>query len=98
MKMRFSASPGDIANGAERLIRVAAARGVNLVALPEMFNWRGPSPHAPAAAEALDGDWLSAAFQTRLNIVDHQGVHLWRPAVPPARLSQAASPGLNEGL
>src|SRR6202044_3390051 len=35
--------------------------------------------------EALDGDWLSAAFQTRVDIVDHDGVHLWRPAVPPAR-------------
>jgi iron complex transport system ATP-binding protein len=38
--------------------------------------------------EALDGDWLSAAFQTRVNIVDHDGVHLWRPAVPPARRSE----------
>jgi iron complex transport system ATP-binding protein len=35
--------------------------------------------------EALDGDWLSAAFQTHVNIVDHDGVHLWRPAVPQAR-------------
>ena len=48
--------------------------------------------------EALEGDWLSAAFQTRVNIVDHHGVHLWRPAVPPARRSEAASTGLNEGL
>jgi iron complex transport system ATP-binding protein len=38
--------------------------------------------------EALDGDWLSAAFQTRVDIVDHDGVHLWRPAVPPARRSE----------
>ncbi|HME40239.1 MAG TPA: ABC transporter ATP-binding protein [Steroidobacteraceae bacterium] len=48
--------------------------------------------------EALDGDWLSAAFQTRVNIVDHQGVHLWRPAVPRARPANGASTGLNEGL
>jgi iron complex transport system ATP-binding protein len=48
--------------------------------------------------EALEGDWLSAAFQTRVNIVDHHGVHLWHPAVPPARRSEAVSTGLNEGL
>lgn len=58
---------------AERLIRVAAARGVNLVALPEMFNWRGPSPHAPAAAEALDGESLGRmarlASELRIHLV-----------------------------
>jgi iron complex transport system ATP-binding protein len=31
--------------------------------------------------EALAGDWLSAAFETRVNIVEHEGVHLWRPAL-----------------
>ncbi len=31
--------------------------------------------------EALTGDWLSTAFQTRVNIVDYQGVHLWRPGI-----------------
>jgi iron complex transport system ATP-binding protein len=31
--------------------------------------------------EALDGDWLSAAFRTRVNIVEHAGVYLWRPAL-----------------
>jgi iron complex transport system ATP-binding protein len=31
--------------------------------------------------EALAGDWLSTAFETHLNIVDYQGVHLWRPAL-----------------
>jgi iron complex transport system ATP-binding protein len=36
--------------------------------------------------DALAGDWLSAAFETRVNIVEHQGVHLWRPALErPAR-------------
>lgn len=31
--------------------------------------------------EALTGDWLSAAFRTRVDIVDQQGVRLWRPAL-----------------
>ncbi len=31
--------------------------------------------------EALDGDWLSMAFRTRVNIVEHAGVYLWRPAL-----------------
>jgi len=31
--------------------------------------------------DALDGDWLSAAFETRVQVVDHQGVHLWRPSL-----------------
>jgi iron complex transport system ATP-binding protein len=31
--------------------------------------------------EALQGDWLSSAFETRVNIVEHQGVYLWRPAL-----------------
>ena len=48
--------------------------------------------------EALAGDWLSAAFQTPVNIVEHHGVHLWRPAVPLARGTASASPRLNERL
>ncbi len=31
--------------------------------------------------DALAGDWLSAAFETHVNVVNHQGVHLWRPAL-----------------
>jgi iron complex transport system ATP-binding protein len=31
--------------------------------------------------EALSGDWLSTAFQTRVDIVEHEGVHLWRPTL-----------------
>ena len=31
--------------------------------------------------EALAGDWLSAAFERRVNVVEHQGVHLWRPGL-----------------
>ena len=33
----------------------AAARGANLVALPEVFNWRGKRNEQAAAAETLDG-------------------------------------------
>ena len=32
-------------------------------------------------SEALQGDWLSAAFQTPVNVVDYHGVHLWRPTL-----------------
>jgi iron complex transport system ATP-binding protein len=31
--------------------------------------------------DALAGDWLSVAFETRVNVVEYQGVHLWRPAL-----------------
>lgn len=48
--------------------------------------------------EALAADWLSAAFRTPVNIVEHRGVHLWRPAVPPARRSGEVSTRLDERL
>ena len=48
--------------------------------------------------EALAGDWLSAAFLTPVNIVEHHGVHLWRPAVPLARRGGEASTRENERL
>ena len=44
---------------AERLVRVGAARGANLIALPEVFNWRGKRVEQAAAAETLDGESLS---------------------------------------
>jgi len=34
-----------------------------------------------AVEEALERDWLSQAFQTRIDVVTHEGVHLWRPAL-----------------
>ena len=37
---------------AEHLIRLAAARGARLVALPEVFNWRGKRAEEAAAAES----------------------------------------------
>jgi len=45
--------------------------------------------------EALAGDWLSASFETRVNIVEHQGVHLWRPALEdPGHAAIPAQPGI----
>jgi predicted amidohydrolase len=44
---------------AEHLIRLAAARGARLVALPEVFNWRGKRAEEPAAAESLEGVTLT---------------------------------------
>ena len=44
---------------AERMIRLAAARGARLVALPETFNWRGKRNEEAAAAENLSGDTLA---------------------------------------
>ena len=38
-------------NQAERLIREGAARGADLVVLPEVFNWRGRKPEQAHAAE-----------------------------------------------
>jgi len=43
----------------EHLIRLAAARGAHLVALPEVFNWRGKRAEEAAAAESLDGVTLT---------------------------------------
>jgi predicted amidohydrolase len=44
---------------ADRLIRLAAARNARLVALPEVFNWRGKRADEPEAAESLDGPTLT---------------------------------------
>jgi deaminated glutathione amidase len=58
---------------AERLIRVGAARGANLVALPEVFNWRGKRAEQAAAAETLDGETLTLmsrlARELRIHLV-----------------------------
>ncbi|HJU12654.1 MAG TPA: carbon-nitrogen hydrolase family protein [Candidatus Binataceae bacterium] len=45
---------------AEKMIRLAAARGARLVGLPETFNWRGKRAEEPAAAESLSGETLTA--------------------------------------
>src|SRR5271157_3622343 len=44
---------------AEGLIRLAAARGARLIALPEVFNWRGKRAEEAAAAETLEGPSLT---------------------------------------
>jgi predicted amidohydrolase len=58
--IQMNAGPDKAANleRAERLVRVGAARGANLVALPEVFNWRGKRNEQTAAAETLDGQSL----------------------------------------
>lgn len=45
---------------AERLVRDAAARQATIVALPEVFNWRGRRADQAAAAEDLAGITLNA--------------------------------------
>src|ERR1700722_19372742 len=40
-------------------VMVAASRGATLVALPEVFNWRGKRNEQAAAAETLDGESLT---------------------------------------
>lgn len=35
-----------------------------------------------SVGEALAGDWLSAAFETPIDVVEYKGAHLWRPALP----------------
>ncbi len=64
--IQMNAGPDKLANleRAERLVRVGAARGANLVALPEVFNWRGKRNDQTAAAETLDGQ--SLAMMSRL--------------------------------
>jgi deaminated glutathione amidase len=44
---------------AEHLIRLAAARGARMVALPEVFNWRGERAEEAEAAESLEGVTLT---------------------------------------
>jgi predicted amidohydrolase len=58
--IQMNACPDKAANleRAERLVRLGAARGANLVALPEVFNWRGKRNEQAAAAETLDGQSL----------------------------------------
>jgi hypothetical protein len=31
--------------------------------------------------EALEGDWLSQAFGTPINIIAHAGAYVWQPRV-----------------
>ncbi|MGH7932456.1 MAG: carbon-nitrogen hydrolase family protein, partial [Candidatus Binataceae bacterium] len=65
---------------AERMVRLAAARGARLVGLPEVFNWRGKRADEPAAAESLEGEtlnlmaWLAGELEIHLlagSIAEH---------------------------
>ena len=49
---------------AERLIRVAAAQGARVVALPEVFIWRGVKKQERENAEAVPGP--TSEFLSRL--------------------------------
>jgi deaminated glutathione amidase len=57
---------------AERLVRVAAADGAELIALPEKWNLLAPGEQIAAAAELLDGPSLTAARAWAREL----GVHL----------------------
>jgi len=77
---------------ARLLRRQAHGRGVSVVsAIHELslaltadrlivLGARGVVGHG-TVREALQGDWLSQAFRTRIDVVDHGGVPLWRPAL-----------------
>lgn len=56
---------------ADRLIRLAAARGANLAVLPEVFNWRGARADEPAAAEPLDGASLTMISRLARELAIH---------------------------
>jgi len=55
--IQMSTGPDKAANleKAEHLVRLAAARGARLVALPEVFNWRGKRSEEADAAESREG-------------------------------------------
>ena len=65
--IQITAGPDKAANleRAERLVRVGAARGANLVASPDVFNWRGKRNEQAAAAETLDGQSLTLMSRPR---------------------------------
>ena len=71
--IQMSAGPDKAANleRAERLVRVGAARGANLIALPEVFNWRGKRNEQAAAAETLDGLTLTMMSQLARELQIH---------------------------
>jgi len=72
--IQVSAGPDKGANleRAERLVRLAGARGANLVALPEVFNWRGRRTDERAAAESLAGESLARMA----GLARELGIHL----------------------
>lgn len=87
--VQMSASRDKAANlaAAERLIRLAATRGADLVGLPEVFNWRGKRSEEQAAAENLEGQTL--ALMARL--ARELGVHLLAGSITEQAPSQSKS-------
>jgi predicted amidohydrolase len=71
--IQMNAGPDKAANleRAERLVRVGAARGANLVALPEVFNWRGKRNEQAGAAETLDGQTITLMSQLARELQIH---------------------------
>ncbi len=57
---------------AERLVRLSAARGASLVALPETFNWRGKRSEEAGAAESVEGESVSLMARLACEL----GVHI----------------------
>jgi len=57
-----------------------------------VLGYRGLVGHG-TIAEALAGDWLSVAFETAVNVVEHRGAYLWRPSLeaPPQPLEGTVS-------
>jgi predicted amidohydrolase len=70
--VQMSAGPDKEANlaAAAELVTAAAASGARLVALPEVFAWRGPQDREPEVAEPLAGriGTFAADLARRLNI------------------------------
>ena len=57
-----------------------------------VLGYRGLIGHG-TIADALAGDWLSAAFETPVNVVEHRGVHLWRPSLEaPPHFTEGPTP------
>src|SRR5260370_34702030 len=73
---------------AERMIRLAAARGAKLVGLPEVFNWRGKRAEEPAARERLEGETLTLVSR----LARENEMHLL------ARSRTEEAPGANPSL
>src|SRR5262249_60868313 len=73
--IQVAAGPDKGANleRADRLVRLAAARGANLVALPEVFNWRGRRTDERAAAESLAGESLARMAGVAHDLGIHPG-------------------------
>jgi predicted amidohydrolase len=59
IQMTTSSDKASNLSKAEGAIRIAAAAGSRLVALPEVFNWRGKRAEEAAAAESLTGPTLT---------------------------------------